>query len=72
MEQNNKICGLGAVFFFEKVCSFGYMAVLKEFRNRGLGTKVFSSLLGYALDKVCETFLLYASNLGEPIYLIYI
>ncbi len=65
---DNRICGLGGAFFFEKVCSFGYMAVLKEYRNRGIGTKIFSSLMEYAKHKNCETFTLYASKLGEPIY----
>jgi GNAT superfamily N-acetyltransferase len=68
VEQNNRILGLGAAFFFRKVCSLGYMSVLKEFRNRGIGTKIFNSLMDDAITKGCETFFLYASNLGEPIY----
>jgi GNAT superfamily N-acetyltransferase len=68
IEQNDKICGLGAAFFFGKVCSFGYMAVLQNYRNKRFGTRVFSSLMDYASHYGCVTFTLYASNLGEPIY----
>jgi N-acetylglutamate synthase-like GNAT family acetyltransferase len=67
-EQSKKIFGLGAVFFFQNVCSIGYLSVLPEFRHKGVGSEIFSKLMNVAKKVGCKTFLLYASKLGEPIY----
>jgi len=67
-EENGKIIGIGGVFLFEKVGSFGYMAVLQEYRGKGIGTEVFRNLIEIANKMNCETMILYASKLGEPIY----
>lgn len=67
-EKNGKIFGVGGVFLFEKVSSFGYMAVLPEYRGKGIGTEIFKGLLDIADKMNCETKILYASQLGEPIY----
>ena len=67
-EENGKIIGLGGIFFFGDVCFIGYMAVLPEIRRKGLGTAIFSNLLEIGKLKGCKTFMLYASELGEPIY----
>ena len=67
-EKNKKVIGLGATFFFEDVCSIGYMGILPEVRRNGVGTAIFSNLLNGAKIGGCKTFLLYASKLGEPIY----
>jgi len=66
--EKGKIFGTGGVFLFGKVSSFGYMAVLPEYRRKGVGTEIFRNLLEIAHKKNCETKILYASNLGEPIY----
>ncbi|MFX1601252.1 MAG: GNAT family N-acetyltransferase, partial [Promethearchaeota archaeon] len=67
-EDKGIIFGVGGVFFFKKVCSFGYMAVLQEYRGQGIGTEIFRNLLEIANKMNCETKILYASKLGEPIY----
>jgi len=67
-EEKGKIFGVGGVFLFEKVCSFGYMAVLQEYRGKGVGTEIFSNLLEFANKMKCDTMILYASKLGKPIY----
>jgi GNAT superfamily N-acetyltransferase len=67
-EDKGKIFGIGGVFIFEKVSSFGYMSVLPEYRGKGVGTEIFRNLLGIANKLNCETMILYASKLGEPIY----
>ena len=67
-EDKGKIFGIGGVFTFEKVSSFGYMAVLQECRGRGVGTEIFRNLLEIAKKMNSETMILYASQLGEPIY----
>ncbi len=67
-EDNGETIGIGGVFFFEKVSSFGYMAVLPEYRGKGIGTEIFRNLLKIAKNRNCETMILYASELGKPIY----
>jgi len=67
-EDKGKIFGIGGVFLFEKVSSFGYMAVLPECRGKGVGTEIFKNLLKRANNRNCETMILYASELGKPIY----
>jgi N-acetylglutamate synthase-like GNAT family acetyltransferase len=68
VEENNKIIGIGGVFLFNRVCSFGYMGILRKFRGRGLGTALFGKLFNIAKDMNCESMFLYASELGKPIY----
>ncbi|MFX1377605.1 MAG: GNAT family N-acetyltransferase [Promethearchaeota archaeon] len=65
---NEKIFGIGGVFIFGKVGSFGYMAVLPEYRGKGIGTAIFKNLLEIANKKNCESMFLYASKLGRPVY----
>lgn len=67
-DKDKKIIGLGAIFIFQEVCSIGYMAVLPEIRQKGIGTAIFTKLLNMAKTLGCKTFLLYASKFGEPIY----
>ena len=67
-EEDGKIIGLGGIFFFGNVCSIGYMAVLPEVRCKGLGTSIFNNLVKIGKMKGCKTFMLYASELGAPIY----
>jgi GNAT superfamily N-acetyltransferase len=67
-EEDGKFIGIGGVFFFEKVSSFGYMGVLPKFRGRGIGTEIFRNLMKLADERNCETKVLYASKLGKPIY----
>ena len=67
-EKEKKIFGLGGIFFFQDVCSIGYMGVLPEIRRKGVGSEIFSQLINMGKVVGCKTFLLYASKLGEPIY----
>lgn len=66
--KDKKIFGLGGIFFFQDVCSIGYMGVLPEIRRKGVGSEIFSRLINMGKVVGCKTFLLYASKLGEPIY----
>ncbi|MHA1471896.1 MAG: GNAT family N-acetyltransferase [Promethearchaeota archaeon] len=66
--ENGKIVGLGGIFFFGDICYIGYMAVLPEMRRKGIGTTLFRNLIKIGKLKGCKTFMLYASELGAPIY----
>ncbi len=68
VEENGKIVGLGGIFFFGDISFIGYMAVLPELRGKGRGTSLFSNLIKIGKLNGCKTFLLYASELGQPIY----
>jgi len=65
---DNKIIGVGGLFIYQRVASIGYMGVLSEFRNQGVGSAIFRKLMGLALILGNQTIMLYASKLGEPIY----
>ena len=67
-EENGKIIGLGGIFFFGDICFIGYMGVLPEVRRKGLGTTLFRNLIKIGKLRGCKTFMLYATELGEPIY----
>ncbi|MFW9828531.1 MAG: GNAT family N-acetyltransferase [Candidatus Thorarchaeota archaeon] len=67
-EDGGEIIGIGGVFLFKKVCSFGYMAVLPEYRGLGIGTAIFKKLFKIASNLGYERMFLYASKLGKPIY----
>jgi N-acetylglutamate synthase-like GNAT family acetyltransferase len=67
-EDAGKIIGIGGVFLFKKVCSFGYMAVLPEYRRCGVGTSIFRKLFEIANNLDYKSMFLYASKLGKPIY----
>ena len=66
--KDKKIFGLGGIFFFQDVCSIGYMGVLPEIRRKGVGSEIFSQLINMGKVAGCKTFLLYASKLGKTIY----
>lgn len=67
-EVKGKIIGIGGIFLFKEVCSFGYMGVLSEYRGKGVGTEIFNKLFEIGKDLKYQTMILYASKLGEPIY----
>ncbi|UCD00706.1 MAG: GNAT family N-acetyltransferase [Promethearchaeota archaeon] len=67
-EIKGKIIGIGGIFLFKEVCSFGYMGVLPEYRGKGVGTEIFNKLFEIGKDSKYQTMILYASKLGEPIY----
>ena len=67
-EVKGKIIGIGGIFLFKEVCSFGYMGVLPEYRGKGVGTEIFNKLFEIGKDLKYQTMILYASKLGEPIY----
>ncbi|MFX0081224.1 MAG: GNAT family N-acetyltransferase [Candidatus Hodarchaeota archaeon] len=66
--KDGNIIGLGGIFLFQKVASIGYMGVLPEHRDQGVGTKIFKKLMEIAMNSGYKTINLYASKLGEPIY----
>ena len=65
---DEKIIGVGGLFLYHGVASIGYMGVLSEYRNQGVGSAIFKNLMQLGLNLGIKTTILYASKLGEPIY----
>ena len=43
-EDKGRITGLGGIFLFGKVSTFGYLAVLPEYRGKRIGTEIFTKM----------------------------
>ncbi|MFX1456030.1 MAG: GNAT family N-acetyltransferase [Promethearchaeota archaeon] len=68
VKLEKKIIGVGGLYLFNQVGSVGHMGVLPNYRGQGIGTAIFKSLMDTALKSKIKTVILFASNLGEPIY----
>jgi GNAT superfamily N-acetyltransferase len=67
-QYDSEICGIGALFNFGEVNTIGYMGVLSRYRSKGVGTRIFSKLFEKSLRDNIKSIVLYASELGRPIY----
>ena len=67
-ECGSKLCGIGALFNFGEVSTIGYMGVLSQYRSLGFGTRIFTELFEKSLQNNTKSIVLYASELGRPIY----
>ena len=67
-ECDSESCGIGALFNFGEVSTIGYMGVLSKYRSGGLGTRIFTELFEKSLQNNSKSIVLYASELGRPIY----
>jgi len=68
MIQDEKIIGTGNVFLKEKIGWLANIIVDEKYRGKGLGSKMTKFLVDFLKRKGCETQLLIATELGEPIY----
>jgi len=68
MVWDEKMIGTGNVFLKEKTGWLANIIIDKEYRGRGLGFKMTKFLVDFLNSKGCETQLLIATELGEPVY----
>lgn len=68
MIQDEKIIGTGNVFLKEKTGWLANIIINKKYRGKGLGFKMTKFLVDFLINKGCETQLLLATELGEPVY----
>lgn len=68
MIQEEKIIGTGNVFLKNKIGWLANIIVAENFRGQGLGYKMTKFLVDFLNNKGCETQLLIATELGEPVY----
>ena len=68
MLQNDEIIGTGNVFLKNKIGWLANIIVTEKYRGKGLGSKMTKFLVDFLDEKGCETQLLIATELGEPVY----
>lgn len=64
---NGEITGTGCAIVHGKTAWLAHIIVHKEYRNRGIGLAITQALVD-RLRNTCETILLIATALGEPVY----
>jgi GNAT superfamily N-acetyltransferase len=65
---NDKIVGIGTAIFHGSTAWLAHIIVHKDYRNAGIGSAITDSLIGLVRKTSCETILLIATPLGEPVY----
>ena len=64
----NRIVGVGAMILHHEVGWLAHIVVHRDFRNRGIGRQLVETLVSCAEAHTCETVMLLATDLGEPVY----
>lgn len=67
-KKNNTTCGVSQMIHNQKVAWLGLIFVHEEFRNHGLGSLMTQKLIDIGLESNVQTFLLFATEMGESIY----
>lgn len=65
---DNKIIGVGSSVLFGNTCWLAHIIVDREYRSRGVGTRITEKLLSEAEDQHPDSFLLIATESGFPVY----
>lgn len=65
---DDKIVGIGTAILHGSTAWLAHIIVHKDYRNAGIGTAITNSLIGLVRKTSCETILLIATPLGEPVY----
>ena len=68
MIQDEEIIGTGNVLLKGKIGWLANIIIGEEYRGRGLGFEMTKFLVDFLKSKGCETQLLIATELGEPVY----
>ncbi len=65
---DEKVIGTGNVFIRGSVGWLAHIIVDEKYRGRGLGSEMTTFLVNFLKELKCETMLLIATELGEPVY----
>jgi GNAT superfamily N-acetyltransferase len=65
---DQQFAGIGTAIIHGDVAWLAHIIVHPEFRNKGIGTAITRSLLGSLKQHHCQTILLIATDLGQPVY----
>ena len=66
--QDEIIIGTGNVFVKEEIGWLANIIIMESFRSQGLGFQMTKHMVDFLKDLNCETQLLIATELGEPVY----
>ena len=64
----NHIIGVGVAILFRRTCWLAHIIVDEKYRNRGIGSRITQALLNHPACKSVDSFLLFATEMGFPIY----
>lgn len=65
---HDRIVGIGTAIIHESSAWLAHIIVGKDYRNAGIGAAITQSLVNLIRGTGCETMLLLATALGEPVY----
>jgi len=65
---NGTLAGIGTAIVHGRTAWLAHIIVHKEYRNSGIGTTLTRSLIDFIRGTPCQTILLIATALGEPVY----
>jgi len=65
----NQIAGVGNIICFGQTAWLSHIIVSKDFRNKGIGLTIVKKLLKMAEDMDINSISLFATAMGEPVYL---
>jgi GNAT superfamily N-acetyltransferase len=68
LKKNKQLVGVSELIINGTSAWLGLVVVLEEFRNLGLGTAMVKYIMSEAVRLGCITQVLYASEMGKPIY----
>jgi GNAT superfamily N-acetyltransferase len=63
-----KILGIGTAIFYESTCWIAHLVIDENCRNKGYGTKILEYLCDYCINNGYKTILLFATDMGYPLY----
>ena len=66
--ENNDIRGIGTAIFYKNTSWLAHIIVKEEYRNKGYGTRILKYLVDHCAAKGCATILLFATDMGYPLY----
>lgn len=67
-EENGNVLGVGCAIVHGRTSWLGHIIVASDQRGKGLGKHITQALVDEVKKTRCETIMLLATNLGEPVY----
>lgn len=66
--MGNEMVGIGNAIIYGNTAWLAHIIVHKQYRNNGIGSAVTKALIDLVCKTSCDTILLIATALGEPVY----
>lgn len=69
--ENNVILGIGTAIFYKYTSWIAHLIVNEKYRKNGYGTQILNYLCDYCKNNTYKTILLFATDMGYPLYIKY-